>query len=117
MIEIMEEWDSIKKGLNDDVDIEIDISEFKDIIDKTIGLDGVIIEVCGCWIWVSGNTYLHKDIFKSAGFLWSGKKKMWYYRKEEEGKKVYKKSTDMETIRNLYGSTKVDATVKYLGSK
>jgi hypothetical protein len=42
---------------------------------------------------------------------------MWYYRKEEEGKKVYKKSTDMETIRNLYGSTKVDATVKYLGSK
>lgn len=31
-------------------------SEFMDIIEKLIHMDGVQIEICGSWIWLTGNT-------------------------------------------------------------
>ena len=39
---------------------------FREIIDKIINLDGLDIEICGLWIWVSGNTKEHKGILKEA---------------------------------------------------
>ena len=30
--------------------------EFIEIIDKLIKMQDLQIEICGCWIWVSGNT-------------------------------------------------------------
>ena len=31
-------------------------------------LQGVTVELCGAWLWVSGNTFAYKDILKGAGF-------------------------------------------------
>lgn len=33
------------------------------------------IEICGSWIWVSGNTYGCKTELKQNGFHWASKKK------------------------------------------
>jgi len=41
-------------------------------------LDGLEIKLDGTWMWVSGDTYKHKNKIKSFGFRWGGKRKAWY---------------------------------------
>ncbi len=81
----------------------------QDAIRKVSIIPGLNVEVCGTWIWVSGNTYPAKELLKNASFKFSGKKKMWYFHEETESvyKRWHKKETDMETIRNKYGSSAV----------
>lgn len=54
-------------------------NEFKDIIDTLIHLDGINIELCGSWLWISGNTYPHRKTLKELHFRFSKSKTAWYY--------------------------------------
>jgi hypothetical protein len=63
----------------------------------------VEIELCGVWIWVSGNTYPVKEDLKEKGFKWSRPKKKWYWCPYELGKKK-RINTPMDQIRKKYGS-------------
>ena len=79
--------------------------EFIEIIDKLLRMEGLDIELCGCWIWIGGNTREHKDELKAAGCRWSKNKAKWYWRHEEDGHKWYKgKARSMDYIRDKYGS-------------
>lgn len=80
--------------------------KLRDIIQKIITFEGITIEICGSWVWVSGNTYQYKKEFKSYGFKWASQKKQWYWHSETFVKKS-RKSLSMEAIRNYYGSTEV----------
>ena len=72
---------------------------------------GLVVELCGAWVWVSGDTKTHKDILKAAGFFWSPKKLCWYFR--PEGYRSYNRDTwSMDKIRNTYGSAKVKEELK-----
>lgn len=82
---------------------------FREMIDKIINLDGLEIEICGLWVWVSGNTREHKDALKEAGFYWASKKKMWYWRPEEAKIRRSTGIKDMDYIRTMYGSETVKA--------
>ena len=82
---------------------------FREMIDKIINLDGLEIEICGLWVWVSGNTREHKDALKEAGFYWASKKKMWYWRPEEAKIRRSSGIKDMDYIRTMYGSETVKA--------
>ena len=82
------------------------INEFKDIINKIINLDGVNIEICGSWIWLTGNTYNYRTVLKELKFRFSNNKKAWYYHSEEYRKRG-KKSFTLDEIRDLYGSETV----------
>jgi hypothetical protein len=73
-------------------------------LDKIVNLDGLEIELCGKWIWITGETVKHKDIIKSLGFYWARLKKAWYWR-AEEAKSFNRKSFSMDEIRNSHGST------------
>ena len=68
---------------------------------------GLNIELCGSWVWVTGNTYLHKETLKAGGFYWSHKKTAWYFRPEES--RSFNKSGEwsMEKIRTTYGTQSV----------
>lgn len=77
---------------------------WREAVNSIIGLDDITIELVGSWVWVSGNTYKHKTILKQAGYYWASKKKMWYWRAEEDSRKWNKKSMTIEDIRNKYGS-------------
>ena len=79
-------------------------SEFKDIIDKLIRMEGLEIEIIGCFIWLSGNTKAHKDNIKALGFKWHSTKKMWYKAPEDYRKKSRKKYS-IEEIRDMYGTS------------
>lgn len=74
------------------------------VINQIIALDGVKIELCGLWIWLSGETKKHKEAIKKAGFKWARKKAQWYW-KPEWSKPVFKKREwTMDEIRERFGS-------------
>ena len=51
--------------------------EFRTLINELLKLSGVIVELCGNWVWLSGNTKEHKEALKALGCRWSQNKKMW----------------------------------------
>ena len=104
---------SSKKDAKKDTkkDYDFSSSQFKDIIEALIKLEGIEIEITGCFIWVTGNTYPQKDIIKSLGFRYSKNKKAWCIAPAEyfAQKRSYKKSYSMNDIRNKYGSQKFES--------
>lgn len=77
--------------------------QFRSIIEKLITLDGVVIEIVGSWLWLTGNTYIHREQIKALGFRWANSKKAWYYHIDEY-RKTSKKTFTLEQIRELYGA-------------
>jgi len=82
--------------------------QYKEIINKIIHIPDIIIEICGSWIWISGNTKAVKDQLKNAGFRWACKKVQWYWRPSEYKQKFNKLSMSMDYIRNKYGSEAIE---------
>jgi len=66
---------------------------------------GLTIEICGSWIWVSGDTRPHKEILKEANYRWAPKKLMWSFCGGERTSSRGKMS--MDDIRNRHGSQTV----------
>jgi len=86
---------------------------YLNIINKLINLEGLQLELIGSWLWVSGSTYLHKDIIKSLGLNFAGAKKMWYYKDSEF--KFYKHNKENMSIDNIkakYGSININQNFK-----
>lgn len=78
--------------------------EFRTLINELLKLSGIIVELCGNWVWLSGNTKEHKETLKALGCRWSQNKQMWYWRHPEDGRKHYKGHKTMSDIRMKYGS-------------
>ena len=85
-------------------------SNFRGIMDKLIQLVNINIEICGTWLYITGDTYPIKDYLKEQfGAFWSKSKKCWII--SPEGKNFRKskgyKGKNMSSIRNVYGSEKI----------
>lgn len=80
---------------------------YREIINSIIHLPGIIIEICGSWVWITGQTKQYKDILKSNGYYWAAKKLSWYWRPAEQKCTFNKKSRSMDYIRTKYGSESV----------
>ena len=80
---------------------------FKEKIDNIINIDGLIIEIVGLWIWVTGNTRPNSQTLKNNGFYWASKKLAWYWRPESASGGRGKH--DLDTLRVKYGSTLVNS--------
>ena len=78
--------------------------EFIAIINTLLRLDGLMIELCGCWLWIGGNTRKHKDTLKAAGCNYAPKKKMWSWHHAKDGSLFYRGNRSMAEIRYKYGS-------------
>jgi hypothetical protein len=81
--------------------------KYPEIINQIIGLQGIIIELIGNWIWCSGNTYPYRQQLKQIGFYFAPKKTMWYYRPPDY-KSSNKSPKTIEYIRNKYGSDVIE---------
>lgn len=84
-------------------------SEFIAVIQAIIALEGLIVEICGSWIWVTGATKTHKEALKAAGYRWSNKKCAWYWHKEDDGSCFYRGKKSLDEIRAKWGSDIVAA--------
>ena len=81
--------------------------DFINVINELINCEGLIIEISGSWLWLSGETKKYKDIIKSLNFRWASKKLMWYLKPEDSLNKKHKPMS-MEDIRKKYGSQKIE---------
>ena len=78
--------------------------QFKDLINELMRMDGIIIEVIGCFVWVTGDTKPHKERLKELKFKWHSKKIAWYL-KPEDYKKRSRKDYSLDVIRGMYGTS------------
>lgn len=81
--------------------------QYREIIAQIINLAGISIELCGAWLWVSGDTYPHREAIKAAGLRFASKKRMWYWRPEEAACHKSRRGTTMSDIRRKYGSDRI----------
>ena len=77
--------------------------ELSEAINSIINLPGLDVELCGSWLWISGDTKTHKDILKANGFKFAPKKAMWSF--HPTGFKSYGRGkASIDEIRGKYGS-------------
>lgn len=93
---------------NDTLDINQDEKQDHTVnfnfIQELKTMTGVIIEVCGYWVWLTGNTYPHKEVISNLGFKFSGAKKSWYWSPTIDSTSFKRGSKSMNKIRKDYGS-------------
>jgi len=76
---------------------------FKEIISELMRMDDIIIEVIGCFIWVTGNTKVYKDRLKELKFEWQQRKSAWYLKPDDyriHNHQYY----SLDEIRAMYGT-------------
>lgn len=87
--------------------------QIREIIIALSRLEGLIIEICGVWIYVRGNTMQHKKELRALGLTWNRQKGCWiihfddYYRHGQQ-------SMSMSYIREKYGSVFVKSAEKVM---
>lgn len=81
-------------------------AEFMEMINALIKIHGIKVELCGSWLWVTGETKRAKDELKKLHFRWSHNKQAWYFHFGEYHKKGRKMT--LEEIRSMYGSQVFD---------
>lgn len=106
--EYAERFESLKKAHNAQADEAHQTTEapeeFIAIISELLKYPGLIVELCGSWLWISGETRPVKDQLKAAGCRWSSNKKMWYWHHAEDGAHWSRGKKTMNQIRQKYGS-------------
>jgi len=67
-------------------------------------MDNIIIEIIGCFVWVTGNTRIYKEKLKELKFQWHSKKIAWYLKPEDYHRKS-RREYGLEEIRQMYGTS------------
>ena len=77
---------------------------FKDLISELMSMDGIIIEIIGCFVWITGDTKPNKDRLKALNFKWHMKKSAWYLAPEDYRKRS-RRDYELDEIRAMYGTS------------
>jgi len=81
-------------------------AEFVAIINILMKLDGLIIEICGRFLWLTGNTKTHRNTIKGLSFRWSHNKRAWYM-PPKGYRKISRTDWTLADIRHRFGSDAV----------
>ncbi|MFZ4210579.1 J domain-containing protein [Pantoea endophytica] len=103
---LMDNLDKINsfQSLNQDEQYNF-TEELAEILAQLNNLNGIVFEVIGNWVWISGNTKEHKDKLNELSCKWAPKKKMWFYRPEEHKSLWNRSEKTLEDIREAYGTS------------
>lgn len=82
---------------------------FKAVLNEIIVFN-MEIEIIGSWIWCF-NCYAYKERLKELGFKFASRKKAWTWH-YGEFKRYHKGETNLDDIREKYGSKKVNRNYK-----
>ncbi|MGR3221260.1 MAG: DnaJ domain-containing protein [Candidatus Anammoxibacter sp.] len=86
---------------------------FREKIHLIINIQNILIEVCGSWIWITGDTKPIRETLKKSGFLFSRKKLAWYWHAKGY-RKFSSKLWTMQEIRVGYGSEQIQQDEQFL---
>ena len=88
--------------------------DLNDAISHLLNVAGLNLEICGAWLWVTGETRAAKDLIKQfetdSGnrFRWHSKKLSWYFAPNDfKGRRRFRGAVSMDDIRDRYGSDHV----------
>ncbi|MFC2859719.1 J domain-containing protein [Citrobacter farmeri] len=102
---LMANIDKINQFQSSDENARYDYCEsLEKVLNTLSGLSGVVYEVIGNWIWISGETKKHKDTLHELNCKWAPKKKQWFYRPEEHKSRRNRKEHSIDEIREMYGT-------------
>ena len=117
--EMMQAVNEAYETLKDfDGEVEAGDLNYPDELNKAIlaiiDLPGIEIEVCGAWVWVTGDTKPYaKALGKNgAGFKFAKKKVAWYFR-PDDWKSASRGTWSLDKIRDEHGSGKVKGREQY----
>ena len=77
---------------------------FKDLINELMRMEDIIIEIIGCFVWVTGNTKEYKEKLKEMNFQWHSKKLAWFLKPEDYCIKNTREY-GIDEIRAMYGTS------------
>lgn len=103
---VNEAWETLKDFQGQ---VDAGLQGFDDalnaILNELVTMAGLIVEVCGAWVWVTGDTKAHKEKLgkNGLGLYWASKKCAWYFR-PEDWKSSSKGAWSLDTIREKHGS-------------
>jgi hypothetical protein len=94
-----------KKSAADFHDMDNLAEEIRQTIESVLNAipADVDLELCGLWLWATGNTKPVKDILKANGFKWANEKKAWF---KAFVPSFNRQRRSLDEIRNMHGSTK-----------
>lgn len=114
MKQINNEYDFVSERIVSGIDSEEErerqtefSGEYKEKIAAIIHLEGILIELVGTWIWITGNTRPVKDHLKENGFFWAKNKGAWFWRPDSEKCRNRNKPIPLDEIRAKYGSERI----------
>ncbi len=103
---VNEAYEALKDYQGDVKEQQTEYGEaLNDALNAVFNVPGLIIEVCGAWVWVTGDTKPHRERLKDAGYKWASKKKSWYFRPANYQSRG-RGNSSMDEIRAKYGSTR-----------
>ena len=76
------------------------------VLDALAGIDADV-EIIGSWVWVTRNSYPHRQLLKSLNFRYASRKRAWYFHADEYRRRS-KREVTLDEIREKYGSQKVN---------
>lgn len=77
-------------------------------IERFLRMPGLVIEICGKWLWMSGNTFPIHDQLSAAGARWSKAKRKWYFSPYMSAGKC-RARYKMDQIRAKFGSQVIES--------
>jgi len=102
---LMANIDDLNKYQSEDESARYNYGEdLENVLNTLSGLAGIVYEVIGNWVWISGETFNHKAALNELNCKWAPKKKQWFYRPEEHKGRFNKKEHSIDEIRAKYGS-------------
>jgi curved DNA-binding protein CbpA len=114
MAAINNQYERVIVGCYQEAEDNFDLGSFvrveREIMAKTVkvsALTNVEVELCGSWIWITGNTWEVREFLKSEGFKWANKKKAWYWHNEPMVAKPYRGKMSLDEIRQKHGSERL----------
>lgn len=102
---------------------EFNFNDFTEVLNQklnefySLNLIDVNIELCGDWLWITGDTKPHKDLLgkNGLGFFYAKKKQAWYFRSPEY--RSYGRGTQsLDDIRVKYGSVTPERNTKRIAA-
>ena len=79
--------------------------EIMDKLNALLKLEGLEIDLIGCWLWIAGKTRENKEALKELSCRWHSKRKLWFYKPADWKSRRYSKGS-LDDLAAKYGSEK-----------
>lgn len=90
-----------------EADKQASISDIIQTLQEKINPEGIHLEICGSWLWLTGKTFPIKDTLKGLGFRYSKNKLSWYWR-SDENRSTNQEPVPFDYIKDKYGSKVIE---------